>query len=114
MAEDKKGTIIFYENQYWLCDYYDTEIKGFFGYPVYITGEEVEVRPAGGNWIFDVWNYQIASIQKSLKIDIFKSWISRLNWNINFCKSNQSALIGVIEKWKLEILYFDNLISGCL
>jgi len=27
MSEDKKGTIIFYENQYSLCDYYDNGIK---------------------------------------------------------------------------------------
>ena len=116
MNKNKKGLIIFYENKYWLSEYYDEELQGFFAVPVYITGDEVEVRPAGSNWIYECWNVKIVDeiTDNILKSKIYQSWISRLEWNINFCLPNSKALIGCIEKWQSEIEYFNCLISLCV
>ena len=104
--------IISNKGKLWLAEKYDDQLYGggWFASPVYVVGEIMEVRPAGGNWCYKTHGAIIVTnLTKEQKHQIYSSWLEHLKWTKKMVK----GYIGEERRLVKNIKHFNKLIEKC-
>ncbi|MDC9722922.1 MAG: hypothetical protein PSN34_09120 [Urechidicola sp.] len=104
--------LVWYDGRYWLAETYNPKLYGggWFASPIYGTNDELEVRPAGGNWCYkNNGAIEATDLTTDQKKQIYDSWIKHLNWVCGHIQKYPNDL----KMYNEKIDYFKALRKDC-